>query len=148
MANIKNFIAQPGSVFEDNSVTVNAAQTNTQVNIQPQVSPAAASTAAPADTVANAPAPASKIYFKGNKTDFSRIINAAVLHHCFQHENGTIATQEEVFAAFDTAFNARLKNYDRLLNQTKDADPNTNGKIFDTLKGLCLKYAGGEIDAK
>lgn len=63
-------------------------------------------------------------------------------------ENGTIATQEEVFAAFDTAFNAGLKNYDRLLNQTKDADPKTNGKIFDTLKNLCLSYAAGEIDAK
>ena len=63
-------------------------------------------------------------------------------------ENGTIATQEEVFAAFNTAFNAGLKNYDRLLNQTKDADPQTNGKIFDTLKNLCLSYAAGEIDAK
>ena len=89
-----------------------------------------------------------RLFFRGNKTDFARIINAAVLHHCFQHENGTIATQEEVFAAFDTAFNAGLKNYDRLLNQTKDADPKTNGKIFDTLKNLCLSYAAGEIDAK
>ena len=98
--------------------------------------------------MATTPAPTGNIFFRGNKTDFARIINAAVLHHCFQHENGTIATQEEVFAAFDTAFNAGLKNYDRLLNQTKDADPKTNGKIFDTLKNLCLSYAAGEIDAK
>ena len=98
--------------------------------------------------MATTPAPTSKIIFNGNKTDFVRIINAAVLRHCFQHENGTIATQEEVFAAFNTAFNAGLKNYDRLLNQTKEADPKTNGKIFDTLKELCLRYAAGEIDAK
>ena len=41
-----------------------------------------------------------------------------------------------------------LKNANGTLNQTKDADPKTNGKIFDTLKVLCLRYAAGEIDAK
>lgn len=148
MAHIATFNNQEGATFIDNSITVNAAQTNTQVNVQPQVAPAAASTAPDTESVATTPAPTSKIIFNGNKTDFVRIINAAVLRHCFQHENGTIATQEEVFAAFDTAFNAGLKNYDRLLNQTKDADPKTNGKIFDTLKNLCLSYAAGEIDAK
>ena len=147
MANIGTFNNQEGATFVDNSITVNAAQTNTQVNVQPQVAPAA-STTADTEPVATTPAPTGNIFFRGNKTDFARIINAAVLHHCFQHENGTIATQEEVFGAFDTAFNAGLKNYDRLLNQTKDADPKTNGKIFDTLKNLCLSYAAGEIDAK
>ena len=105
MANIGTFNNQEGATFVDNSITVNAAQTNTQVNVQPQVAPAAASTAPDTESVATTPAPTSKIIFNGNKTDFVRIINAAVLRHCFQHENGTIATQEEVFAAFNTAFN-------------------------------------------
>ena len=79
MANIGTFNNQEGATFVDNSITVNAAQTNTQVNVQPQVAPAAASTAPDTESVATTPTPTSKIIFNGNKTDFVRIINAAVL---------------------------------------------------------------------
>ena len=145
MANIKNFINHDGATFNDNSITINATQNNNNVEVQPQDNTTADVTASAEQHTPNSPADFPNIVFDGNKTDFARVINAAVLKRCFKCSDGTIATQEEVFTLFDTVFRAGLKDYEQLLYQTKDASVNANSKVFDTLKDLCLKYAKGEI---
>lgn len=145
MANIKYFINHDRATFNDNSITINATQNNNNVEVQPQDNTTADVTASAEQQKPNSPADFPNIVFDGNKTDFARVINAAVLKRCFKRSDGTIATQEEVFTLFDTVFRAGLKDYEQLLYQTKDASVNANSKVFDTLKDLCLKYAKGEI---
>lgn len=128
MANIKNFINHDGAIFNDNSVTIDATQNNSNIEVQPQVNTAADTTASAEQQTPNSPADFPNIVFDGNKTDFARVINAAVLKRCFKRPDGTIATQEEVFTLFDAVFKAGLKDYEQLLYQTKDASDNANCK--------------------
>lgn len=145
MANIKNFINHEGATFNDNSVTITATQNNSSVELQPQTSPVADMQAHTNQQAPISPTNLPEVVFDGNKTDLARVINAAVLKRCFKHPNGTLATQEEMFALFDAIFKVGFNDYGQLLNQTKGVSENANSKVFDSLKELCLKYAKGEI---
>lgn len=124
---------------------LSATQNNTQVNVQPQVQTVQASDDNSSVKQNVSSSAKGKLYFEGNKTDFARVINAGILKHCFRHKDGTIATQEEVFTAFSEAFNVDFTYYSRLLNHTRGLDESTNGKVFDSLKDLYIKYAAGEV---
>lgn len=142
MANIKNFINHEGATFNDNSLTINASQNISSVEVQPSVSPETHS-ASQQSSMDSTSLP--NIVFEGNKSDLARVINAAVLKRCFKHPDGTIATQEEMFTLFDAVFKVGFDDFKQLLNQTKSASLKANSSVFESLKDLCLKYANGEI---
>lgn len=149
MANIGTFNNQEGAVFNDNSLTLNATKSETQVNVQPQMPGSKACDDASKDAM---PQPQEAVChdlkFAGNKTDLARILCAAYFKRCFQHEDGTFATQEEIFAAFDKSFKVGLKDYSQLLNNIRNTKPETNAKIFEELEEICRKYAAEELSAQ
>lgn len=149
MANISTFNNQEGAVFNDNSLTLNATKSDTQVNVQPQMPESKACYNASQNAKSQSQASTCHdLKFAGNKTDFARILCAAYFKRCFQHEDGTFATQEEIFAAFDKSFKVNLKDYSQLLNNIRNTRPETNAKIFEELEEICRKYAAEELSAQ
>lgn len=90
MTKITNFVAYDGSTYNDNSLTINAQQNNTQFNLDSEV----------AKGTDGKEEKGRKIRFvaaKGQKVNLCRVIMALQQSGYFKNANGGEATQDDVF---------------------------------------------------
>lgn len=142
MAHINTFNNQPGAIFTDNSITVNAQQNNTQVCSQTTIAPDAEDKQ-PTTSGTNKSRP---IYFsgkRGQKIDLFRVILA--LHECgfFSDGNGGKPRQEDVFNAFGTMLHEDFSGYQKNLHESKQInnDSTVIEALFKELKNAVNKYS-------
>ena len=110
MASIKNFIAQNGSSFIDNSVTVNAVQSNTQNNNEVVAeSTISNNIGGRKDVTLNSA--------KGFKTNLYRTIIALHELGFFVDKSGCQANQKDVFDAFGEALGMDFSKYHKNLSE-------------------------------
>lgn len=110
MASIKNFIAQNGSSFIDNSVTVNAVQSNTQNNNEVVAE----------STISNNVGERKDVTLnsaKGFKTNLYRTIIALHELGFFVDKSGCQANQKDVFDAFGEALGMDFSKYHKNLSE-------------------------------
>lgn len=131
MANIKNFIAQNGSSFIDNSVTVNAMQSNTQNNNEVVAeSTDSRNIGERKDVTLNSA--------KGFKTNLYRTIIALHELGFFVDKSGCQANQKDVFEALGEALGMDFSKFHKnLLEASKKKNEVT---IFQQLERAFNEY--------
>lgn len=145
MAHINTFNNQPGAIFTDNSITVNAQQNNTQVCSQTTIAPDAEDKQ-PTTSGTNKSRP---IYFsgkRGQKIDLFRVILA--LHECgfFSDGNGGKPRQEDVFNAFGTMLHEDFSGFQKNLHEASLIN-NDSKALFEVFAKLHTAYKS-YIDSK
>lgn len=116
MANIGTLYNEPGASFNDNSITVNAQQTNTQVCSQTTI----ASGAEDKQQTKSGTSKSKPIYFagkRGQKIYLFRVIIA--LHECGFFSDGNVGKprQENVFNAFGTMLHEDFSGFQKNLHE-------------------------------
>ena len=137
MANIKTFVAHPGSNFTDNSITVNAQQNNIQAGENPDAQQPYTSTANPENTKSGI-----RLNRSATKVDLYRVILALQKLGFFTDETGYAATQKAVFHAFGTMLGENFDGYQKNLSEAAkhNNDSNVSTAIFDRLKQAVIEY--------
>lgn len=137
MANIKTFVAHPGSNFTDNSITVNAQQNNIQAGENPDAQQPYTSTANPENTKSGI-----RLNRSATKVDLYRVILALQKLGFFTDETGYAATQKAVFHAFGTMLGENFDGYQKNLSEAAkhNNDSNVSANIFDELKAAFITY--------
>lgn len=138
MANIKTFVAHPGSTFTDQSVTVSAQQNNTQFNTENQILPGDNSECAGQATGNN-------VFLnpqKGTKANLFRVILALQKTGFFVDKSGRQATQKDVFDAFGAMLGEDFSKFQKNLSEAAkhNNDSEVSSKIFDELKDIFIAY--------
>lgn len=138
MANIKNFIAQNGSSFVDNSVTVNAVQSNTQNNTE--ISPESRCNQSRGERMNVTLNPA-----KGFKTNLYRTIIALHELGFFVDKTGCQANQKDVFDAFGDALGLDVSQYHKNLSEASKKKREVT--IFQELEKAFTEYEEGKLES-
>lgn len=132
MAHIGIFKNEDGGLFVDNSVTVNALQTNTQNITENQ-------------SVSSRKAKPIIIRFagkRGQKIDLYRVIIA--LYECgfFTDASGAKPSQKQVFEAFGQMLGADFSDFQKNLSESKNFNNDSDAptRIFDNLKDAIKQY--------
>lgn len=138
MARIDKFIANPGSVFNDNSVTINAQQNNTQFNSETQL-------CCQQEEQPDKQTPPAKISLnprKGTRIDLFRVIIALQKSGFFLDKTGCKATQKDVFAAFGSMLGEDFSKFQKNLSEASkhNNDSPVSTEIFDILKAAFEAY--------
>ena len=138
MASIKNFIAQNGSSFIDNSVTVNAVQSNTQNNNEVVPEDTGGRNIERRNDVTLNPA-------KGFKTNLYRTIIALHELGFFVDKTGSAPDQEDVFLAFGDMLG---KDYSKYYKDLSEASKKENEvTIFQELERAFSEYEDDKLEA-
>lgn len=135
MTKITNFVAYDGSTYNDNSLTINAQQNNTQFNLDSEV----------AKGTDGKEEKGRKIRFvaaKGQKVNLCRVIMALQQSGYFKNANGGEATQDDVFSAFGEILGCNLSDFS---NRIYAGSLHNNGstastRVFDLLKERYVQY--------
>lgn len=137
MASIKNFIAQNGSSFIDNSVTVNAVQSNTQNNneVVPE-NTSSRNIGGRNDVTLNSS--------KGFKTNLYRIIIALHELGFFVDKAGCHANQKDVFDAFGEALGMDFSKFHKNLSEA--SKKKNEIRIFQQLERAFLEYEEQKLE--
>lgn len=140
MTHINNYIAHQGSTYNDNSVTINAQQNNTQFNTENQILPGDNSECAGQATGNN-------VFLnpqKGTKANLFRVILALQKTGFFVDKSGRQATQKDVFDAFGAMLGEDFSKFQKNLSQASqhNNDSDVSTKVFDDLKAAFEAYEG------
>ena len=137
MANIKNFIAQNGSSFIDNSVTVNAVQSNTQNNNEVVAeSTSSRNVGERKDVTLNSA--------KGFKTNLYRTIIALHELGFFVDKSGCQANQKDVFDAFGAALGMDFSKFHKNLSEASKKKSEVT--IFQQLERAFNEYEEDKLE--
>lgn len=137
MANIKNFIAQNGSSFIDNSVTVNAVQSNTQNNNEVVAeSTDSRNVRERKDVTLNSA--------KGFKTNLYRTIIALHELGFFVDKSGCQANQKDVFDAFGEALGMDFSKFHKNLSEASKKKSEVT--IFQQLERAFNEYEEDKLE--
>lgn len=137
MASIKNFIAQNGSSFIDNSVTVNAVQSNTQNKNE----------VVPDDTGNRNIGGRNDVTLnsaKGFKTNLYRTIIALHELGFFVDKAGCQASQKDVFDAFGEALGMDFSKFHKNLSEA--SKKKNEIRIFQQLERAFLEYEEQKLE--
>ena len=138
MANIKNFIAQNGSSFIDNSVTVNAVQSNTQNNNEVVAeSTDSRNVGERKDVTLNSA--------KGFKTNLYRTIIALHELGFFVDKSGCQANQKDVFDAFGEALGMDFSKFHKNLSEASKKKSEVT--IFQEMETAFADYEAQKLEA-
>ena len=137
MASIKNFIAQNGSSFIDNSVTVNAVQSNTQNNNEVVPEDTGGRNIERRNDVTLNPA-------KGFKTNLYRTIIALHELGFFVDKSGCQANQKDVFEAFGEALRMDFSKFHKNLSEASKKKNEVT--IFQQLERAFLEYEEQKLE--
>ena len=145
MANIKTFVAHPGSNFTDNSITVNAQQNNIQSGEKPDAQKPDTSTTTPENTKSGI-----RLNRSATKVDLYRVILALQKLGFFTDGTGCAATQKAVFHAFGTMLGENFDGYQKNLSEAAkhNNDSNASTAIFDELSAVFAEYEANLYNSK
>ena len=138
MANIKNFIAQNGSSFIDNSVTVNAVQSNTQNNNEVVAENTDSRNVVERKYVTLNSA-------KGFKTNLYRTIIALHELGFFVDKSGRQANQKDVFDAFGEALGMDFSKFHKNLSEASKKKSEVT--IFQEMETAFADYEAQKLEA-
>lgn len=144
MARIQNFNNQQGATFNDNSITLNASQTNIQKNTENVLSPAQSNQE---ETEASDSIQIRRDSKGVTKADLCRIINSMYLCGFFETTRGGKPNKKDVFLAFGKMLGDDLSDYAKHLSASKNVnnDSKATSAVFDKLKTKAEEYAEGSI---
>ena len=137
MANIKNFIAQNGSSFIDNSVTVNAVQSNTQNNNEVVAESTSSNNIGERKDVTLNSA-------KGFKTNLYRTIIALHELGFFVDKSGCQANQKDVFDAFGETLGMDFSKFHKNLSEASKKKSEVT--IFQQLERAFNEYEEDKLE--
>lgn len=140
MAHIEKFIAHTGSNYIDNSLTINASQTNTQNNTKVDVQPSVTAANNAANHVSKKEIRLAKK--KGNKTDLFRVIMGLYQSGFFKSSDGSPATTEQVFSAFGEMLGDDFSDYANfiLAGSKHNNDSSASTRVFETIQDSFIDY--------
>ena len=140
MANIKEFNANPGSTFNDNSGSI--------ITVSPQGTTVNQSVARPETQNFSATKQDSPLYFNEDaidKVDLIRVLYAMWKLGFFKLENGRNASEKVVFETFSEVLHTEMKRPSNNLGATRvnKGEATDNFKIFKEMKKKIEEFECG-----
>lgn len=141
MANIKEFQAQPGSTFNDNSGSI--------ITVSPQGTTVNQSMVQPESKTSVMEPFESPLYFNEasiDKVDLIRILYSMWKLQFFKLANGKVASEKTVFETFSKLLHTEMKRPSNNLGATRlnKSDSTDNFRIFKEMQIKIEEFESGE----
>lgn len=142
MADIKNFIAQGGSIFNDNSIKINAVQNNSNVEVQ-QAQESSESCDEESQNVDDTKF--REVFFNKDsvdKVDLCRVVIALWEAGYFVDAAGVKSRQKDVFHALGQMLNYNFSNFDKTLSEgrKKNNGSSVDLEVFESIIAAFKAY--------